>query len=85
MKYDFSKLRGKIVEVFGKQEAFAKALGLSSRSLSLKLNNERYFKPTEISKAIDLLGLSLSDIPEYFFAVEVQENKLSGGLANVCG
>ena len=85
MKYDFSKLRGKIVEVFGKQEAFAKALGLSSRSLSLKLNNERYFKPTEISKAIDLLGLSLSDIPEYFFAVVVQENKLSGGLANVCG
>lgn len=85
MKYDFSKLRGKIVEVFGKQEAFAKALGLSSRSLSLKLNNERYFKPTEISKAIELLGLSLSDIPEYFFTVEVQENKLSGGLADVCG
>ena len=84
MKYDFSKLRGKIVEVFGKQEAFAKALGLSSRSLSLKLNNERYFKPTEISKAIELLGLSLSDIPEYFFTVEVQENKLSGGLADVC-
>lgn len=85
MKYDFSKLRGKIVEVFGKQQAFAKALGLSSRSLSLKLNNERYFKPTEISKAIELLGLSLSDIPEYFFTVEVQENKLSGGLADVCG
>ena len=85
MKYDFSKLRGKIVEVFGKQEAFAKALGLSSRSLSLKLNNERYFKPTEISKAIELLGLSLSDIPEYFFTVEVQENKISGGLADVCG
>jgi len=85
MKYDFSKLRGKIIEVFGKQEAFAKALELSSRSLSLKLNNERYFKPTEISKAIELLGLSLSDIPEYFFTVEVQENKLPGGLANVCG
>lgn len=72
MKYDFSKLRGKIVEVFGKQEAFAKALGLSERSLSLKLNGDRYFKPPEISKAIKLLGLSFADIPEYFFVVEVQ-------------
>lgn len=77
MKYDFHKLRGKITEVFGKQEAFARALGLSTHSLSLKLNNVRYFKPTEISKAIELLGLSLMDIPEYFFTPEVQENKLS--------
>lgn len=85
MKYDFSKLRGKITEVYGKQETFAKALKLSPRSLSLKLNNERYFKPLEISKAIELLGLSLSDIPEYFFSVEVQENKLLGGPVDVCG
>lgn len=74
MKYDFKKLRGKIVEVFGKQEAFAKAMGLSERSLSLKLNCERYFKPPEISKAVELLGLSLADIPEYFFTAKVQEN-----------
>lgn len=73
MKYDFRKLRGKIIEVFGKQEAFARAMGLSARSVSLKLNNERYFKPIEISKAIGLLDLSLSDIPEYFFTPEVQE------------
>ena len=66
MQYDFSKLRGKIIEVFGKQEAFARALGMSERSLSLKLNNERYFKPPEISKAIALLGLDAVDIPKYF-------------------
>ena len=77
MKYDFRKLRGKITDVFGKQEAFARALGLSTHSLSLKLNNVRYFKPNEISKAIELLGLSLTDTPEYFFTPEVQENKLS--------
>ena len=76
MRYDFRKLRDKIVEIFGKQEAFAHALGISTRSLSLKLNNERYFKPNEISKAIELLGLAMTDIPAYFFAVEVQENKL---------
>ena len=74
MRYDFSKLRGRIVEVFGKQESFAKAMGLSERSLSLKLKSERYFKPPEISKAIKLLGLDAINIPEYFFTLKVQEN-----------
>lgn len=68
MKYDFGLLRKRIIEKFGKQEAFAKSLGISARSLSLKLNNERYFKPAEISRAIDLLELEPSDIPAYFFA-----------------
>ena len=39
MAFDFSKLRGKIKEVFGTQEKFAKAMGMSSVSLSAKLNN----------------------------------------------
>lgn len=77
--YDFSKLIGRIRDKFGKQEAFARALGTSERSLSLKLNGERYFKPDEISRSIDLLDLSLVDIPEYFFTVKVQDSKLSGG------
>ncbi len=74
MLYDFSKLRGRIIEVYGKQEAFAKAMGLSERSISLKLNNQRYFKPPEISTAIKLLELDAKDIPEYFFRQKVQEN-----------
>lgn len=77
MEYSFKKLRGRIVEMFGKQEAFARALGLSPRSLSLKLNNERYFKPCEISRSIELLNLCTTDIPEYFFTLKVQENELS--------
>jgi hypothetical protein len=71
MQYDYSKLTGKIVEVFGKQASFATAMGLSERSVSLKLNSQRLFKQNEISKAIELLGLSLSDIPEYFFTPKV--------------
>lgn len=80
--YDFSKLSGRIVEKYGKQAAFAVALGISERSLSLKLNNERYFKPNEISRAIELLDLLPTDIPDYFFTVVVQENKLSEGATD---
>lgn len=36
--FDYSKLRGKIKEVFGTQAKFAKAMGMSTVTLSAKLN-----------------------------------------------
>ena len=38
MAFDYSKLRGKIVEKFGTQTEFSKAMNLSERTMSLKLN-----------------------------------------------
>lgn len=72
MEFDYSKLTGRIIEKFGKQSAFAKAMGLSERSISLKMTNQRYFKQTEIVRAVELLGLQATDIPEYFYALKVQ-------------
>ena len=71
MEFDYRKLLGKIKEVFGKQSAFAVAMDMSERSLSLKLTNQRYFKMPEIMAAINLLGLRTDDIPDYFFTVKV--------------
>ena len=67
MTKDFSKLSGKIVEKYGTQYNFAIALGLSERSLSLKLNNKVGWRDEEMERAIDLLDLDLNDIPAYFF------------------
>lgn len=72
MKYNYSKLIGKIVEVFKTQTVFAEAMGMSDRTLSLKLNNIRSFKQPEISRACLLLGISIEEIPNYFFTLEVQ-------------
>ncbi|WP_028125179.1 DUF739 family protein [Eremococcus coleocola] len=69
MSFDFSKLYGKIREVYGTQEAFANAMGFSERTLSLKLNNKVSWKTTEAGKACELLGLELNEIPEYFFKI----------------
>ena len=71
MIYDYSKLRGKIVEVYGKVAPIAKAMKLSERTLSLKLNNKVYWKQPEIELACTLLGIPGSDIPTYFFAKQV--------------
>jgi len=64
---DYSKLRGKITEFFGTQAAFANAMKLSERSISMKLNEKIDFSQGEIEKAINVLGLKRDDIPEYFF------------------
>lgn len=70
MAYDYSKLLGRIVEKVGTQGAFANAMEISERTLSLKLNNKIAFKQSEISKVCELLDICVQDIPEYFFCLK---------------
>ena len=72
MAFNYSKLRGRIIEKYGSQSDFAKAFGCSDRTLSLKMNGKRPWKQTEILSAIKLLELSDEDIQDYFFTLEVQ-------------
>ena len=72
MPYDYSKLSGLITEKFGTRGAFAKAMGLSERSLSLKMNCERPWKQSEMIKASELLGFPLEELPLYFFRLKAQ-------------
>ena len=46
-RVSYSKLRGKIREVFGTQEAFAVALGINAATISGKLNGEALHIPME--------------------------------------
>lgn len=73
MSYDYSSLLGKIVEKYGTQYNFALAMGLSERSISLKLNGKVPWKDDEMFKASSLLEVEVEDIPKYFFNVKVHE------------
>lgn len=73
MSYDYSKLRGRIVEKFGTLGEFAKAMKWSERTNSLKMNGVREWKQSEIVAASRLLGISPEDIDVYFFDIEVQD------------
>lgn len=72
MAIDYSRLRGRIVERYGSQMSFAKAMNISERTLSLKMSGKRDWKQLEIRRAINLLGLSDGDIVDYFFKIKVQ-------------
>lgn len=71
--FDYSKVRGKIKEVFGTQSAFAEAMNMSPVSLSEKLNNKVQFSQKEIDRACDLIQISKEEIPIYFFTPKVKE------------
>jgi len=72
--YDYSKLSGRIVEIFGTRYKFAEAMGWSERTLSLKMSGSRDWKQPDIFKAVRLLKLTVNDIPDYFFKQKVQCN-----------
>lgn len=69
MAFNYAKLIGKIAEIFGTQLRFAEAMGLSERTISLKLNSKVEWKQSEINQACELLDIATSEIPTYFFTV----------------
>ncbi len=71
--YDYSKLRGRIKEIFGKQETFAPLIGINRASLSSKLNNKSSFSQNEISKSIELLNIPYEEINLNFFTQKVKK------------
>ena len=67
MKYDYSKLLGRIIEVCGTRREFARRMGFSQNSCSRKLRGVKPFKQVEIDMAAELLGIPGEEIQTYFF------------------
>lgn len=67
IQFDYSKLRGRIREKIGSESKFAELLGISSVSLSARLNNRIGFSNPEILAACAILDIDKADIGSYFF------------------
>ena len=61
MSWKYDKLRGKIKEVCGTQDAFAEKLGIGRVSLSQRLNNQLEFSQDEIFRSCEILNIDISD------------------------
>jgi hypothetical protein len=70
----YAKLRGRIVEKFGSQSAFAEAMGWRKALLSAKLNNKSEWGFQEVVKACELLEIPLSEAHLYFFCTKSYES-----------
>lgn len=67
MKFNHSKLLGRIKECGYTQKSLADAIQMSNGTLSVKLNNGSFFNSEEIAKIAKVLDISPCDFGEYFF------------------
>lgn len=71
-KFDYSFLKGRIVEIYGNQEKFAEKLGISRQSLSQKMTQRTQWKQKEICRSISLLSLNSAEVVSCFFTLKVE-------------
>jgi hypothetical protein len=73
MAFDYRKLRGRIVEIYGTQAEFAKAIGISNRTVSLKMNNKVRISQDEVVNWSKKLNIDSKEITDYFFTQKVSK------------
>ena len=71
VKFDYSKLLGRIKEKGYTLNEIAKCIGLAPSTFSLRLSSDGYFRQPEMVKICDVLGIAYKDIPVYFFTRKV--------------
>lgn len=74
MKFNYSKLRGRIREHNLTQEQLADAIGINKGTLSAKLNGQFDFTAAEMLSIGAALNISKNELGDYFFCRMSSEN-----------
>ena len=69
MKFNHSKLLGRIKECGFSQATLAKAIGINKCTMTAKLNSQSYFTSVEMIAICKVLNIPFKEIPLYFFAI----------------
>lgn len=72
MCFDYSKLRGRIVEKLGSQRKLADRLGISKTVFSQKMTGNIRFTTDDITKISSILDIPSAEIGVYFFTPKVK-------------
>lgn len=73
MMYDYSKLKGRIIEIYDSYGAFADAIGTSRQYVSKLINNKGKFTIPTIEKWRTALNIPVEEIGIYFFSPKVNK------------
>mgnify|MGYP002520089125 CR=1 FL=1 len=74
MLFNNAKLKGRIVEIYGSQKAFAEAINKTETTVNTKLNDKRGMTQNDIIEWANALQIDVNDIGAYFFAAKVKTN-----------
>lgn len=72
---DYSKVKGRIIELFDSYSNFAAALGKDKQYVSRTINNARYLTQPEVLHWAKVLRIDISDIGSYFYALKVAQEQ----------
>lgn len=67
--FNYSRLRGRIIEKCGSQTSFADKVGISAITLTQKLKGRVAFRNDEILHMARILDIPVNEIPSYFFCL----------------
>lgn len=70
MSFDYSKLKGRIREIYGTYENLLPKLTMSEATLSRKLNGKSYFDNQEMLELSDALDIDKDEFEHYFFKMK---------------
>lgn len=73
VEFDYSKLRGRIVEKYGTLGAFAQVAGITEVALSRKMNNKMSITRDDMIRWSELLDISLDDYGVFYFVRKLNE------------
>lgn len=68
MPFNYSKLKGRIIEKYGSMTNFSEELGISKQALSRKMNGNIRVSRDDVLKWCELLEIDQAEIGIYFFA-----------------
>lgn len=74
-QYDYSILKGKIIEKLGSRRQLAEELAINETTLSNKLNNKNDFTRNEMRTICKILDEPLERIIDFFFTIQVREHE----------
>ena len=72
IEFDYSKLKGRIVEKYGSQSALAAEIPISENQLSSYMTGSKRFTTKMIDRIVELLDISPSEIGAFFFTPKVR-------------
>lgn len=77
LKFNYSKLRGRIVEHYGTVTRFCGENKMNMQNFSKKLNNAAHFSIEDVINISELLSIPDEEIADYFFVEKVSDEKVS--------
>lgn len=70
--FDYSKLKGKIVEKYGSQTKFVEQISMSEVTFIKKIKSG-YFTQDEIKEILFVLNIPIEEVYIYFFTIKVRK------------